>query len=71
MPNAKQKLVSKSLDMIVVNNPRVEGAGFGTDTNRVAILSEKDHDAVELPLLSKYDVAIKILDRILPLLPQK
>ncbi|MCL4538203.1 MAG: bifunctional phosphopantothenoylcysteine decarboxylase/phosphopantothenate--cysteine ligase CoaBC [Bacteroidetes bacterium] len=69
--NAKKKLVSKSLDLIVVNNPRVEGAGFGTDTNRVAILSEKDQDAVELPLLSKYDVAMNILDRILPLLPQK
>ncbi|MCL5268405.1 MAG: bifunctional phosphopantothenoylcysteine decarboxylase/phosphopantothenate--cysteine ligase CoaBC [Bacteroidetes bacterium] len=68
--NAKKKLVSKSLDLIVVNNPRVQGAGFGSDTNRVTILSEKDQEAVELPLLSKYDVAMRILDRILPLMPR-
>lgn len=71
MSNAHKKLVSKSLDMIVVNNPRVEGAGFAADTNKVAILSGTGRDAVELPLLPKYDVAMRILDRMRPLLQEK
>ena len=66
--NAKKKLAAKSLDAIVVNNPRENGAGFGTDTNKVRILFARDRDDVEVPLLSKYDVAQKILDQVKSLL---
>jgi phosphopantothenoylcysteine decarboxylase/phosphopantothenate--cysteine ligase len=58
--NAKKKLKSKNLDMIVLNNPSVEGAGFGTDTNKVTLIDKKD--VTELPLMSKRDVADSILD---------
>ncbi len=66
--NATNKLKAKSLDMIVLNNPRTEGAGFGTDTNVVTLLSQEGGIREDLPLLPKYDVAMKILDRILPLI---
>ncbi len=66
--NAREKLLSKSLDAIVVNNPREEGAGFGTETNRVTIILGKEDEKTELPLLPKYEVAGRILDQILKLL---
>lgn len=69
--NAQDKLVSKSLDLIVVNNPRERGAGFATDTNKVTILAGANEKPVELPLLSKYDVGMNILDRIKPLMGKK
>ncbi len=69
--NAHKKFVSKSLDLIVANNPRERGAGFATDTNKVTLLSGTDEKAVDLPLLSKYDVAMEILDRIKPLMEKK
>ncbi len=65
--NAKRKLKSKSLDAIVVNNPRVEGAGFGTETNKVTIISGRDESQTDLPMLSKYEVADRIFDHILTL----
>ncbi len=67
--NARKKLVSKSLDLIVLNNPHAEGAGFGSDTNRVTILNGKDDSVNELPVMSKYDVAMRILNEVLKLLP--
>ncbi len=63
--NARKKLLSKSLDAIVVNNPHEEGAGFGTMTNKVTILSGREGERLDLPLLPKYEVAQKILDQIL------
>lgn len=63
LENSRAKLEKKKIDMIVANNLRQEGAGFGTDTNVVTILT-KDN-AVELPLLSKEEVADKLLDFIL------
>ncbi len=60
--NSKKKLVKKNLDMIVANNLKVKGAGFGTDTNIVTLIT-KDGE-VELPILSKDDFAHKILDAI-------
>lgn len=65
--NAKKKLSSKSLDAIVVNNPRDEGAAFGTTTNKVRIIVARGAKEVELPLLPKYEVAQRILDEILHL----
>lgn len=65
--NARKKLASKPLDAIIVNNPREEGAGFGTDTNKVKILFAGRREEIDLPVLPKYEVAQKILDQILTL----
>ena len=51
------------MDMIVANNVKVAGAGFGTDTNVVTIITGEDN--IELPMMSKEDVASKILDFIM------
>jgi len=64
MKNAELKLRGKHLDMIVLNNPLEEGAGFGSDTNVVTILMA-DGMTEQLPRLSKFDVANKILDRVI------
>lgn len=61
--NARKKLVAKDLDLLVVNDAREAGAGFGVDTNRVTILA-RDGSAEELPLLPKVEVADAILDRV-------
>lgn len=58
---AKKKLVEKNADMIVANNVKVEGAGFGTDTNIVTIY-KKDGTVIELPLMTKREMAKKILE---------
>ena len=60
--NSRKKLVSKNVDMIVANNLKVEGAGFGTDTNVVSIFT-KDQEVI-LDKLSKLEVAEKIFDEI-------
>ncbi|WP_044337443.1 bifunctional phosphopantothenoylcysteine decarboxylase/phosphopantothenate--cysteine ligase CoaBC [Rossellomorea aquimaris] len=56
---AKAKLEKKRADMIVANNVKETGSGFGTDTNRVSIVT-KGGDVRDLPLLSKVDVAKEI-----------
>ncbi len=61
--NGKAKLESKDLDLIVVNNALEEGAGFGVDTNRVTILS-RGGKSDDLPIMSKGDVAERLLDRV-------
>lgn len=63
LENSKNKLISKNLDMIVANNIKVEGAGFGTDTNRVTIITSDE--IKELDIMSKDEVAGKIVDNIL------
>ncbi len=60
--NARKKLASKNLDIIVLNNPLVEGAGFGTDTNVVTVITASG-EVEELPLMQKIDVANKLLSR--------
>ena len=60
--NSRKKLVRKNVDMIVANNLKVEGAGFGTDTNVVSIFT-KDQEVI-LDKLSKLEVAEKIFDEI-------
>ena len=59
--NAQRKLLSKNLDMIVLNSLQDAGAGFGTDTNKVCLLYA-DGQKKDLPLLSKQEVADKIID---------
>jgi phosphopantothenoylcysteine decarboxylase / phosphopantothenate---cysteine ligase len=61
--NSTAKLTKKNLDMIVANNVKVAGAGFGVDTNVVTIITADG--ASELPMMSKGDVADAILDEIL------
>ena len=58
--NAKEKLKKKNLDMIVLNNPKDDGAGFGTDTNIVKFITAKE--IKELPKMLKSQVADAILD---------
>lgn len=67
LANAAAKLESKGLDLIVANNSREAGAGFGHDTNRVTMIG-KDGAAEALPLLPKTEVADAILDRLEALL---
>jgi phosphopantothenoylcysteine decarboxylase/phosphopantothenate--cysteine ligase len=63
LENSRKKLDKKNLDMIVCNNLKVSGAGFGTDTNVVTFITKDDVE--ELPILSKREVADRILDKIL------
>lgn len=65
LENATKKLTAKNADMIVANNLKVAGAGFGTDTNVVTLI-QKD-GVKELPILSKDEVAKAILDELLQL----
>ena len=62
IPNSRDKLQKKNIDMIVANNVRVKGAGFGTETNVVTIITKED--TVELPLLGKDVVADRIFDAV-------
>lgn len=62
LENSKKKLQKKHLDMIVANNLRTEGAGFGKDTNVVTLIREDGQ--MELPKLSKLEVSHRILDEI-------
>ncbi|MGB7061213.1 MAG: bifunctional phosphopantothenoylcysteine decarboxylase/phosphopantothenate--cysteine ligase CoaBC [Candidatus Zixiibacteriota bacterium] len=68
--NSKRKLTEKNLDLIVVNNPTVPGAGFEVDTNQV-IFIDKRGKVEKLPLLSKREVAERVLDRVSVLLKGK
>ena len=62
LENSRAKLKKKNLDMIVANNLKVAGAGFGTDTNVVTMIRENRE--TELPIMSKEEVAGAILDEI-------
>ena len=65
--NARDKLQRKGLDLIVANDVTLPGSGFGSDTNQEVIL-DASGGAERLPLLSKRQVADRILDRVVPLL---
>lgn len=65
--NAREKLEKKRLDLIIANDVTAEGSGFGTETNKVTIIDRRG-EAEELPLLSKREVAEKVLDRVAGLL---
>ena len=60
---ARAKLKKKNLDMIVANNVKVAGAGFGTDTNVVTFITKDSTQQLEI--MSKENVAMKLLDRLL------
>lgn len=60
--NSRQKLKKKHLDMIAANNLKMAGAGFGTDTNIITLITEEEEKKLEL--MSKEDAALAILDAI-------
>ena len=61
--NSRAKLEKKNLDMVAANTLKVEGAGFQGDTNVLTLITQDEE--VSLPLMSKEDAALKILDKIL------
>ena len=63
--NSKAKLTGKNLDLIVANNLKEEGAGFGTDTNVITIITGED--VTTLDIMSKEEAADRILDKIMEL----
>lgn len=66
LANAQDKLRRKKLDLIVLNNPRDTGAGFGVETNRVTLV-DREGRVEELAVMSKLAVAFKIFARALKL----
>jgi len=64
LENAASKLASKNMDMVVANDVTLEGAGFGVDTNIVKLI-KRDGSRIDLPVMSKEDVAHRILDEVL------
>ena len=63
LENSRKKLTKKNLDMIVANNLKTQGAGFGVETNVVTLITA--NAVKELPLMGKDEVAGKLLDEIL------
>ena len=63
--NSRAKLQKKNLDLVAANSLKVEGAGFMGDTNVLTLISQEEE--VSLPLMSKEDAAMKLLDKILSL----
>lgn len=63
LENSKKKLEKKHIDMVAANNLKVEGAGFGTDTNVMTLITKDG--VTELPIMSKSEVAHRILDVII------
>ena len=68
--NARAKLTGKKLDLIIANDITEAESGFDADTNKVTIIG-KDGEAEELPLLSKTELADRILDRVAGILSKK
>jgi phosphopantothenoylcysteine decarboxylase/phosphopantothenate--cysteine ligase len=69
LENARKKLASKSLDAIVVNDVSREGVGFDSDRNAVTIISQ--HEVVEVPETTKWEVAQRVLDQVVKLRERK
>jgi phosphopantothenoylcysteine decarboxylase/phosphopantothenate--cysteine ligase len=63
LERAPGKLAAKGIDLLVANDVSEPGSGFGTDTNRVTLFG-RDGSREALPLLSKREVADRILDRV-------
>ncbi len=66
--NAKDKVTRKDLDLIVANDLTDPEAGFGVDTNKVTFI-DRDLKVEELPVMTKYEVSQRILDRVVKLFP--
>lgn len=69
LARARTKLASKHADLIVANDLRESGAGFGIDTNRVTVITAQGEET--LPLMRKEDLAYELLKRCLVILKEK
>jgi len=69
LENARQKLAAKHLDAIVVNDVSREGVGFDSERNAVAIITR--HEVIEVPETTKWEVAQRVLDQIVPMRQQR
>ncbi|NLK37216.1 MAG: bifunctional phosphopantothenoylcysteine decarboxylase/phosphopantothenate--cysteine ligase CoaBC, partial [Epulopiscium sp.] len=69
LENSRAKLDKKNIDLIVANNLKVAGSGFGTDTNVVTLISREAE--IQLDLMSKEEVAHRLLDQILKMRAKK
>lgn len=69
LENSRAKLDKKNIDLIVANNLKVAGSGFGTDTNVVTLISKEEE--IQLELMSKEEVAHRLLDQILKMRSKK
>lgn len=67
LESATRKLKEKNLDLIALNNPLDKGAGFGVDTN-IVMLIDKNGNTEKLPLMSKKEVADKILEKVISMI---
>jgi phosphopantothenoylcysteine decarboxylase / phosphopantothenate---cysteine ligase len=67
LANAARKMRAKGARLIVANDVTATDAGFAVDTNRVTILDDEG-GSEELPLMSKYEVGMRVLDRVAALL---
>ena len=65
LENSRKKLEAKNADMICANSLRTPGAGYQVDTNIITMITKDDE--TELPLMSKYEAANRILDKVLAL----
>ncbi len=63
LENSRAKLIKKQVDMIAANNLRTQGAGFGTDTNVLTLITKKEEQVLEK--MDKEEAAHRILDKIL------
>jgi len=68
--NARQKLQGKNLDLMVANDVTAAGSGFAVDTNKVTLI-DKQGNTEDLPLLTKREVADKVLDRVVGMLSSR
>jgi phosphopantothenoylcysteine decarboxylase / phosphopantothenate---cysteine ligase len=69
LENARQKLAAKHLDAIVVNDVSREGVGFDSERNAVTIITH--HEVIEVPETTKWEVAQRVLDQIVPMRQQR
>jgi phosphopantothenoylcysteine decarboxylase/phosphopantothenate--cysteine ligase len=65
LENARQKLVSKSLDAVVVNDVSREGIGFDSERNAVTIIT--GHEVIDVPETTKWEIAQRVLDQVVRL----
>ena len=70
LKNAARKLTAKGARLIVANDVSASDAGFAVPTNRVTILDDSE-GVEEFPLMSKYEVGMRILDRVVGLLDEE